>query len=123
MMILCYIPTSIDEKEIDRRVDLLLYKYDIFFIEDDDIITSTETNQKLLRVIIIHYKPILFWINSLKEIPFTPTEICELIIFILKNGCSFHSEEDNLYFEKGEIELVYPSIFEIFRKKKEYIPF
>jgi len=116
-MILCYIPTSIDNKEIDRRVDLLLYKFDIFFIEDDDIITSTETNQKLLRVIVIHYKAILFWIHSIEEISFTPTEICELIIFILKNGCDFHSELDNLYFEKGEIDTVYPQIFEYFRKK------
>jgi len=114
-MILCYIPTSIDDKEIDRRVDLLLYKYDIFFIEDDDILISTETNQKLLRVTIIHYKPILFWINSIEELQITPTEICELIIFILKNRCSFHSEMDGLYFEKGEIDTVYPQIFEVFR--------
>lgn len=115
-MILCYIPNLIDTKEIDRRVDLLLYKFDIFFIEDDDIIISTETNQKLLRVIIIHYKPILFWINSIKELEITPTEICELIIFLLKNGCDFHSELDNLYFEKGKIDTVYPKVFEVVKK-------
>ncbi|PHO09079.1 hypothetical protein CPG37_10805 [Malaciobacter canalis] len=114
-MILCYIPNNIDDKEIDRRVDLLLYKYDIFFIENDDIIISTETNQKLLRLILKESHIKLFWIYSLDEIPFTPTQISELILFCISNGIDFHSEMDKLYYTNGDIELVYPQIFEIFR--------
>ena len=123
-MILCYTPTSIDEKEIDRRVGLLLYKYDIFFIEDDDIILTTETNQKLLRLILRKSNIKLFWVYSLDELPFTPTQISEIILYCINNNIDFHSEVDRLYFTNRDIELVYPSIFEKFRgKKKEYIQF
>lgn len=124
-MILCYIPISIDEKEIDRRVGLLLYKYDIFFIEDDDIILTTETNQKLLRLILRKSNIKLFWLYSLDELPFTPTQISEIILYCINNNIDFHSEVDGLYFTNRDIELVYPSIFEKFRKQnhKPYIPF
>ena len=97
----------------------------MFFIDVDDIIFSTETNQKLLRLILKKSNISLLWINSLEEIPFSPTQISELILYCINNGIDFHSEVDNLYFTKTDFETVYPQIFEVFRKseRKEYIPF
>ena len=115
-MILCYNPTTIDETEIDRRVDLLLYKYDIFFIESDDIYVSTENNQKILRMVLKQLKIKLMWVYSLEELTFTPTEISELIIYCIRNGIFFHSEKDGIFFDKLEdVSLVYPTVFEVFR--------
>lgn len=125
-MILCYTPTTIDETEIDRRVDLLLYKYDIFFIESNDIYVSTENNQKILRLVLKQLNIKLMWVYSLEELPFTPTQISELIIYCIRSEIFFHSEKDGVFFDKlDDINVVYPTVFEVFRNKpkKEYIPF
>lgn len=125
-MILCYNPTTIDETAIDKRVDLLLYKYDIFFIESNDIYVSTENNQKILRIVLKQLKIKLIWVYSLEELPFTSTEISELIIYCIRSEIVFHSEIDGIFFDKlDDIDVVYPTVFEVFRNKpkKEYIPF
>lgn len=122
-MILCYNPTTIDETEIDRRVGLLLYKYDIFFIEDDDIYVSTENNQQILRIVLKQLDIKLFWVYSLKELPFTPTQISELIIYGIRSDIAFHSEIGDIYFSKmDDLDFVYPTVFEVFRDKSKQIP-
>lgn len=116
MMILCYLPLNLSDTEKQKRIDFLIDKYQMFFIDESDIITSTETNGKNLRLILRKFHISLFWIHSLEEIPFTPTQISELILFSLNNGIDFHSQSDNLYFTKKDFDIVYPTIFEEFRK-------
>ena len=117
IMILIYSQNPINKDEIDNTINQLKDKLSLFFVDDDDFIFSTETNHKLLRESIIHHNVNLFYIHSIKQIGFSPTEICELIIFLLKNGIYFQSELDNLYLSEDNIDTVYPTIFEIFRDK------
>jgi len=92
----------------------------MFFTEvGDGIEIITETNQKILREIIINYKPILFYMDSLIESKISPTVLSELIIFILKHNCIFQSQKDNIYWESSDIDTVYPNIFELFREKNK----
>ena len=46
-----------------------------------------------------------------------PTDSSFINQTIISNGIDFQSQIDNLYFTNGDIELVYPSIFEKFRNK------
>lgn len=124
-MILCYLPPNISDEEKQKRIDFLVDKYMMFFIDESDVITSTETNGKTLRFLLKKFHIKLFWINSLEELPFSPTQLSELILYCISNGIDFHSEKDGLYFTNGDIELVYPKIFEVFRnqQKRDYIPY
>ena len=117
-MILCYNPPNISDTDKQKKIDYLLDKYMMFFVDVDDIIISTETNQKLLRLIIKESDIVLFWMDSLKDISLSPTEISELIIYCLKYEIDFHSQSDDLYFTPMDIDTVYPTIFEYYRKKK-----
>lgn len=116
-MILIYSQLPFNKKEIHKQIDLLKDRLFAFFIDDNFFLFSTESNQKLLRELIINHKITLFYTNSINQMKFTPTEICELIIFLLKNNCSFQSELDNLFFKEDNIDIVYPTIFEIFKNK------
>lgn len=124
-MIFCYTPNGISDDDKQSIITHLLDKYVMFFIDENDIIFSTETNQKLLRLSLKKSNVSLLWINSLDEIPFTPTQISELILFCINNSIDVYSQMDNLYFTKTDFETVYPTIFEIFRNKikKDYIPY
>ena len=115
-MILCYNPPNLSDIDKQKRIDFLIDKYMMFFIDESDVITSTETNQKLLRLILRKSHIKLFWINSLEDIPFSPTEISELILFCINNDIDFQSQIDGLYFTNGDIESVYPQIFERFKQ-------
>ena len=95
-MILIYVSPT-DKLKIQTTISILKEKLSVFFINDDDFIFSTETNQKSLREIILTNKVILFYTYSLKKMGISSTEISELIIFLLKNNCVFQSELDNLY--------------------------
>ena len=66
-------------------MELFKDKLSMFFVDDNSFIYSSETNQKLLREIIINHKVFLFYTHSIKQMGFTPTQISELIIFLLKN--------------------------------------
>ena len=93
--------------------------FGIFFCEiDRDIFILSEKNPIIVRDLITLYKPSLFIIDSLKTFPFSPTVISELIIFIIKNGISFQSDEENIYFDDKDMMIVYPTVFEIFRKSE-----
>lgn len=116
-MILIYSPFPLNENQIHNQMELFKDKLSMFFVDDNSFIYSSETNQKLLREIIINHKVFLFYTHSIKQMGFTPTQISELIIFLLKNGCEFQSELENLYFKKSDLDTIYPKIFEIFRDK------
>lgn len=102
-------------------------RYLMFFCEvDDGIEIITETNQKALRETILHYKPSLFWIDSIKDLQISATVLSELVIFLLKHNCVFQSESDNIYWDSKDIDTIYPKVFEIYRKElieTEYIPY
>ena len=83
-MILIYSQLPFNKKEIYKQIDLLKDRLFAFFIDDNFFLFSTESNQKLLRELIINHKITLFYTTSINQMKFTQTEICELIIFLLK---------------------------------------
>jgi len=86
-MIISYIDADIDSIEYQQRVDSLLEICEMFFTEiDKDIKIITERNPIIIRDMITHYKPTFFFIDSIKDFPFSPTQISELIIFILNHN-------------------------------------
>lgn len=114
-MILIYSNNPYDKDKIEKQKKILKERLNIFFVEDNHFLFSTETNQQLLRESILNHKVFLFYTHSIKEMKFSPTEISELIIFLLKNKIHFQSEVDNLYLSDDKIEIVYPTIFEVFK--------
>lgn len=119
--ILCFIPLlTIDSKEDKRRKQLIIDRYSMFFVDKyDGIEYVSEINTKALYDIIKCSKDLkLFWIYSIKDYSNSPTSVAELIITCLKRGIIFHSEQENLYFNKiSQIEDIYPKIFDLFKKK------
>ena len=96
----------------------------MFFVDDENFIYSSETNQKLLRDSILNYSVCLFYCHSIKDIVMSPTELSELIIFLLKNGnngigADVQFELEDIYFTTKDIDTVYPQIFEVFRDKSK----
>lgn len=118
MMILCYLPQNTSDDEKHQRIDYLIDKYQMFFLSEEDIITSTETNGKNLRLILRKSNISLFWVKRLEDLHFTPTQLSEIILYCLNIGIDFFSDDDGLYFTKKDFDIVYPTIFEVFRKKK-----
>lgn len=115
-MIFCYIPNQIDDKKLSLIKSLLNERYLMFFCEvDDGIEIINEKNQKVLREIVLHFKPILFWVHSIKELQMSATVLSELIIFLLKHNCIFQSEQDDFYWKDKDIHTVYPKIFELLK--------
>lgn len=116
IMIFCYIPNQIDDKKLSLIKSLLNERYLMFFCEvDAGIEIINEKNQKVLREIVLHFKPILFWVHSIKELQMSATILSELIIFLLKHNCIFQSEQDNFYWKDKDIHTVYPKIFELLK--------
>lgn len=114
-MILIYSPTN-NKTKIKEMITTLEERLYIFFIEHGDgIEIINERNQKMLRLIIDNTKPILFYVDSIKEMDMSPTVISELVLYLLKSNCEFQSESDNIYFTKDDINKIYPTIFDIFK--------
>lgn len=117
-MIISYIDTDIDSVEYQQRVDSFLPICEIFFTEiDRDIKIITERNPNNIRDSIIYNKPNFFQVDSIKDFPFSPTQISELIIFIISNNCIFKSKEESIHYDKNHIVDVYSKVFEIFKNK------
>jgi len=117
-MIISYIDTDIQSIEYQQRVDSFSVICDIFFIEvDTDIQIITERNPIIIRDMITLYKPTYFMINSIKDFPFSPTLISELIIFILNNDCIFKSEDESIIYDKDDIVDVYSKVFSYYKRE------
>ena len=117
-MILIYAPSPINSDEIHKQIDTLKNKLSMFFVDDNDFLFSTEANQKLLRELIINHNLFFFYTHSIKDMNMTPTEVAELVLFLItKANCDFQSEIDNIYFTKKDMDIIYPTIFEIFKTK------
>ena len=116
-MILIYETLPIDKGRVDKTVDLLVDRYSPFFIDEGSITFTTETNPKLLVEVVNKYNVFLFYTNSLegmKKMGFSLKEIGELIMQLLKNECSFHSETDELFFDvEDDSDKVFRSLEEI----------
>ena len=66
-MILIYSQLPFNKKEIHKQIDLLKDRLLAFFIDDNFFLFSTESNQKLLRELIINHKISLFYTNSINQ--------------------------------------------------------
>ena len=118
-MIISYIDTDINSPKYQKRVESLNHLCNIFFAEiDRDIKIITERNHIIIRDLVTYYKPTIFMIDSIKDFPFSPTQIAELIIFILKHNCNFQSKAESISFEKKHITGVYPKVFELLKPTK-----
>ena len=115
-MIISYINADLGSLEYQQRVDSLSHLCDIFFVEIDNIKIITERNPIIIRDLVTFYEPTLFMIDSIKDFPFSPTQIAELIMFILKHNCMFQSKVESISFEKKHITSVYPTVFKCFRQ-------
>lgn len=116
-MIISYIDTDIDSVEYQQRVDSFSYICEIFFTEiDKDIQIVTERNPIVLLGIINYYKATHFQVDSIKDFPFSPTQISELIIFILNNDCTFQSQRESIDYDKNNIIDVYQKVFQCLRQ-------
>ena len=117
-MILCYIPNHIEDDKLQLIKSLLNDRYMMFFCEiDNGIEIISESNQKILRDTILHNKPLLFWVDSIKGLNMSQTIVSELIIFLLRHNCIFQSESDNIYLESKDIDKVYPLVYDTFKNK------
>jgi len=117
-MIISYIDTDLDSPQYQQRIESLSHLCDIFFTElDKDFKIITERNPIVLRDLIIYYKPTTFMIDSLSDFPFSPTQVSELIIFILNHNCKFQSKRESIFFDKNYITEVYPKIFQYYKRK------
>ena len=74
-MILIYSTHSLDKEKIDNIIEMLTKRLSILFIESDYFIYSTETNQKLLRDLILNNNIKLLYATSIKELGLSPTVI------------------------------------------------
>ena len=118
-MILSYLNADTNSLQYQKRVDSFSDICDIFFVEiERDIKIITERNPTVLRDIISLYKPKYFLVNSISDFPFSPTQISEVIMFILRQDCLFESEEESISWDKDNIESVYPKVFELFKSTK-----
>ena len=115
-MIISYINNNIDSIEYQQRVNSFSKICSIFFTEiDKDIKIVTERNPIVLRDLITYYKPSVLMIDSIKDFPFSPTLISELIIFILNNNCRFKSKRESIDYNKDNILDVYEKIFSYYK--------
>jgi len=118
-MILSYLNADTNSLQYQKRVDSFSDICDIFFVEiERDIKIITERNPTVLRDIISLYKPKYFLVNSIRDFPFSPTQISEVIMFILRQDCLFESEEESISWDKDNIESVYPKVFELLKPTK-----
>ncbi len=118
-MIISYLNADLDSPLYKQRIESLSHLCDIFFAEiNNDFKIITERNSIVLRDLIIYYKPTTFMIDSLKDFPFSPTQIAELIMFMLKHNCNFQSKAESISFEKKHITSVYHKVFELFKPTK-----
>ena len=117
-MIISYIDTDIASIEYKQRVDSFSDICDIFFTEiDRDIKIITERNPLIIRDMITHYEPTNFLIDSIKDFPFSPTQISELIIFIINNDCIFQSTDESILYDKNHIVDVYSKVFSYYKRE------
>lgn len=85
MMVLVYSPLIISANEIQKAVDIIKDRFSIFFIDDNNILFSTQTSQKHLRDLIKNNPIFLFYTKSVKDMNMSPTQTAEIILFLLKS--------------------------------------
>ena len=105
-MILIYSkqPLSTDEKNKQRN--LIEERLSPFFINDDDFVFSTESNPLLIKEVIRQQKVCLFFTKSTTTIGLKSDDLIEVISYLLKNKGCFWSEDENLTFGEGDIDIL-----------------
>ncbi len=115
-MILIYSLLPLNNNEMDKQRNLLKERLSPFFITDDDFLFSTESNLQLLKELIDHHKVYQFFTESIAMIGLSPSEIIDLITYLLKSRCCFRSEIDNLSIGEDDMDAVYSIITAYFNK-------
>jgi len=109
-MILIHSLHPLNKNEMDKQRNLLKKRLSPFFITDDDFLFSTESNPQLLKELIDHHKVYLFFTESIAMIGLSLSDMIDLITYLLKSGCCFRSELDNLSIGEDDIDIFSPSI-------------
>ncbi len=112
-MILIYSLLPLNKNEIVKQRNLLKELLSPFFITDDDFLFSTESNPQLLKELIDQHKVYLFFTESIAMMGLSPSEIIDLITYLLKSRCCFRSEIDNLSIGEDDIDKVDSFVFEL----------
>lgn len=105
-MILIYSnnPLSTDEKYKQRN--LIEERLSPFFINDDDFVFSTESNPLLIKEVIRQQKVCLFFTKSITTIGLKSDDLIDVISYLLKSKGCFWSEDENLTFGDGDIDIL-----------------
>lgn len=115
-MIISYVNTNVGSDQYNKQLEFFdeISKY--FFVDiDKDFKIVTERNPIIIKDLILYYKPLLFITNSIKDFPFSPTEISELIIFMLKRNCTFQSYAESIDYKQNNIDSVYDTVLKCFK--------
>ncbi len=115
-MILIYSLLPLNNNEMDKQRNLLKERLSPFFITDDDFLFSTESNPQLLKELIDHHKVYLLFTESIAMMGLSPSEIIDLITYLLKSKCCFRSEIDNLSIGEDDMDAVHSIITAYFNK-------
>lgn len=105
-MILIYSnqPLSADVKDLQRN--FIEDRLSPFFINDDDFVFSTESNPHLIKEVIRQHKVCLFFTESITKIGLKSDDLLDVISYLLKNKGHFWSEDENLTFSEGDIDIL-----------------
>jgi len=115
-MIISYVNTNVGSDQYNKQLEFFNEISKYFFVDiDKDFKIITERNPIIIKDLILYYKPLLFTIDSIKDFPFSPTEISELIIFMLKRNCNFQSYKESIDYNKNNIDSVYDTVLKCFK--------
>lgn len=105
-MILIYSkqPLSADEK--NKQINFIEERLSPFFINDDDFVFSTESNPLLIKEVIREQKVFLFFTKSITTIELKSDDMVDVISYLLKRSGCFWSEDENLTFGEGDIDIL-----------------
>ena len=105
-MILIYSkqPLSADEKY--KQINLIEERLSPFFINDDDFVFSTESNPLLIKEVITQKSVCLFFTKSITSIGLKSDDLIDVISYLLKSKGCFWSENENLTFGEGDIDIL-----------------
>ena len=105
-MILIYSTQQLSADEKSRQRNLIEERLSPFFINDDDFVFSTETNPLLMKEVIRQLKVCLFFTKSITTIGFKSDDLIDVISYLLKSKGCFRSEDENLTFGEGDIDIL-----------------
>lgn len=105
-MILIYSKQPLSTDEMNKQRNLIEERLSPFFINDDDFVFSTESNPLLIKEVIRRQKVCLFFTKSIATIGLKSDNLIDVISYLLKSKGCFWSEDENLTFDDGDIDIL-----------------